>query len=55
MFPFYWMNSGKVVVVKVTLGQEILIVQLTEDTILYNFYPCRVDHSVSAVSLFHTG
>lgn len=40
--------------VKDTVGQEILIVQLREDTILCNLYPCCMEHSVSAVSLFHS-
>ena len=35
MFSFYWMNLEKVVMVKDTVGQEMLIVQLMGDAVLY--------------------
>lgn len=38
VFSFYWMNLEKVVMVKYTLGQEMLIVQLREDAILYKVF-----------------
>lgn len=41
VFSFYWMNLEKVVMVKYTLGQEMLIVQLRGDAVLYEVFFLR--------------